>query len=280
MIIRPSPFLSHNHLIGFTQVLITGGVTWNDGVAVVDGALWTSRSSCSVLAAVSAGYLIDGIRRKCVGVVLCLLCSVNACCRTWRCSFKRGRKMAFFVRGRNRAITFDILWLVIIYVQCVQCWSRPGLGIEVLIKALRHLMLQFKLFIQITAVVLAPKIVEVVKSIINTRVGTNRHRISIQVQNIALVVDTLQLACDSGLAAPHGCSCGSCGTVGVEAGAALARCVLSLLSGRTCIRCSGCSLLCHKLRLFRCIGVVVEHLDCCLSSRLIGLGIQLMQFQC
>lgn len=95
----------------------------------------------------SASYLIDGIRRKCVRIVLGLLCAINTGSGTWCCTFQSGCVVAFFVGWRNRAITLNILRLVIIDIQCVQCWSRPRLGIEILIKSLIHLMLQFKFLI-------------------------------------------------------------------------------------------------------------------------------------
>ena len=118
-------------------------MAWNASVATVYSAL----TSWSGAGCVLASYFIDGVRRERVCSVLSLVCAINtggsARCR----AFQSGCMVAFFVGWRYRVFTFDILRLIIIDVKCVQCWSRPRTGIEIPIKTLIHLLLQFEFLI-------------------------------------------------------------------------------------------------------------------------------------
>lgn len=97
-------------------------MSWNSTVYC---ALSPRSGARYVLDTVSASYFNDGIRRERVCSVLDLLCAINtggsARCR----AFQSGCEVAFFIGWRYRAISLDILKLIIIHVKCVQCWSRP-----------------------------------------------------------------------------------------------------------------------------------------------------------
>lgn len=185
--------------------------------------------------------------------------------------------MDFFARWRNSAVTFYVFGsLKIIYIDSI---DLPGLSrclhIDVRVEAFWYLVLQFKFVVEIAAIVLTPKIVEVVESIV--LIGTNGQLIARNIWYVVLGVNSRKFASYTPIFAIHGSTTETASTIGIVAWAALASCVFALLDSGGDIGCSS-GLLCHELGLFGCIRVV-QHFHCCLCSRLVRLRIQLMQVQ-
>ena len=65
-----------------------------------------------------------------------------------------------------------------------------------------NLLLHIKIFIQITAIVLPSEIVEVVESVINSRLRTSGAVVLFQVQRIHFIFHALELPSDASFVAP------------------------------------------------------------------------------
>jgi len=164
------------------QILITSGRVVRETLTAIVVLLCNNAIYCSVLASMNCicDHFIYWVSWKGVCIILCLL-SFKYCSSTISCrSFQAWRWMALFGRWWNRAITLDVFWLKIVNIQCIDLWCWSGcLWIQILIESFVYLMLKFEFIIEVTAIILRPEVVEVVKSIIDTWVRTYWHLIAI-----------------------------------------------------------------------------------------------------
>lgn len=175
--------------------------------------------------------------------------------------------LLFILWGHESIFIFDILGQELhklVVVDGLHFLRRP-LSVIIIFDfvhiPLINLLLHIKIFIQITAIVLPPEIVEVVEPVVHSWLRTSGAQVLLQVQGIHIIFDALELPRDASLVPPRR------RITSFILARSLPAWIVTILIDRALV--SG------YLVLFRCVRVIMKHLNCCLGGRLILLCLQM-----